>query len=221
MNPARPASDHRPPESDTGRHTPAAAAGARPGLRERKKIKTRRTIRAEAFRLFAEQGYDATTVDQIAAAAEVSPSTFFRYFPTKEDLVVTDEYDPLTLDALAARPADEPLLQSLRHAVLESLRQVVADEPDEVRQRMRLLRDVPAVRGRMAESVSSTAGALAEALSRRGGVHDVFEARVLAGAFLGAMQETVLYWSEDGGPEDLVALIERALDVLGNGLGRR
>ena len=74
------------------------------GLRERKKAKTRAAIRAHGMRLFAEQGYAATTVDQIAEAAEVSQSTFFRYFPTKEDLVLTDEYDPAIVAAMRAMP---------------------------------------------------------------------------------------------------------------------
>src|SRR6266516_841718 len=76
---------------------PAAPAGpaprARPGLRERKKARTRAAIRDHAMRLIREQGYDATTVEQIAEAAEVSPSTFFRYFPTKEDVVLQDDMD--------------------------------------------------------------------------------------------------------------------------------
>src|SRR5690606_14406568 len=68
--------------------TPAAQA---PGLRERKKIKTRRAIRAAMYALVEEQGYEATTVEQIAERADVSPSTVFRYFPTKEDILLTDE----------------------------------------------------------------------------------------------------------------------------------
>src|SRR6201997_787503 len=87
-----------------------------PGLRERKKIRTRETIRREAFRLIEANGYAATTVEQIAEAAEVSPSTFFRYFPTKESVLLADDMDPLIMDALAAQPADVSPLRAIRRA---------------------------------------------------------------------------------------------------------
>jgi AcrR family transcriptional regulator len=75
----------------------------RPGLRERKRQRTLSEIQRVALDLFGRQGYEATTIEQIAEEAEVSPSTVFRYFPTKEDLVLNDEYDPLLLAAIGGR----------------------------------------------------------------------------------------------------------------------
>ena len=89
----------------------------KPGLRERKKAKTRAAIQEHALRLFREQGYDATTVEQIAEAAEVSPSTFFRYFPTKEDVVAYDALDPLVMAAWRAQPADMRPIAAMRKAM--------------------------------------------------------------------------------------------------------
>src|SRR5262245_14325897 len=94
------------------------------GLRERKKAKTRAAIQEHALRLFQEQGYNETTVEQIAEAAEVSPSTFFRYFPTKEDVALYDAFDPLFIEAFQNQPPSLSLMQALRaafHEVYEEL----------------------------------------------------------------------------------------------------
>src|SRR6476620_1763051 len=88
-----------------------------PGLRERKKAKTRAAIQEHALRLFQEQGYDATTVEQIAEAAEVSPSTFFRYFPTKEDVVLYDDLDPVFIAVFEAQPPELTPIQAMRKAL--------------------------------------------------------------------------------------------------------
>src|SRR5262245_52260191 len=90
-------------------------------LRERKRTRTRLMIQTEALRLFAEKGYAHTTVEEIADAAAISPRTFFRYFPSKEDVVMWDEYDPLALELLEARPDEEPLVESFRAIIRESL----------------------------------------------------------------------------------------------------
>ena len=105
-----------------------APAAERPvGLRERKKARTRAAIREHALRLFREQGYHATTVEQIAEAAEVSPSTFFRYFPTKEDVVLQDDFDILGIAAFEAQPAELSPIAAFRAAADAGLRG--ADRP--------------------------------------------------------------------------------------------
>lgn len=199
------------------------ASASRTGLRERKKIKTRRAIRTAAYRLFEEQGYGATSVERIAEEAEVSPSTVFRYFPAKEDIVLSDEYDPLLHEALTARPSGEPPVTALREAMLDVIGRTAAREPGrepaEVRQRLRLVREVPALRARLAEHMSGTASLLASALSVRTGLaRDSFELRVLTGALLGALTEALFCWSEDDDGRDISAVVDRALSLVEGGL---
>jgi AcrR family transcriptional regulator len=100
------------------------ALGAETGLRERKKQRTRDALIAAAFDLFARKGFEATTVEEIADAVEVSSRTFFRYFASKEDVAIspTDDMFGAVLDALAARPAGEPALTAVRRASVEVLR---------------------------------------------------------------------------------------------------
>ncbi|MEF3112826.1 TetR family transcriptional regulator [Streptomyces chrestomyceticus] len=191
----------------------------RTGLRERKKIQTRRAIRRAAYRLFAEHGYEATSVDRIAAAADVSPSTVFRYFPTREDIVLTDEYDPLLEAGLRARPADEPMAESMRHVAVEALRRLPAEERAELAQRARLIREVPAIRGRTAENTARDSAMISAVLAERTGRSaDDLEVRVVCAAILAGLQEALLHWAADGRPEDLGTLIDRSMNVLGRGL---
>ncbi|KEF07213.1 TetR family transcriptional regulator [Streptomyces rimosus subsp. rimosus] len=202
----------------------AQRSAARPtapkaGLRERKKIQTRQAIRRAAYRLFEEQGYDATPVDRIAEAADVSPSTVFRYFPTKEDIVLTDEYDPMLEAELRARPADEPMIESLRHVTVEALRRITVEERTELVQRARLMREVPAIRGRMAENTARDTDMISAVLAERSGrPADDLEIRVIAAALLAALQEALMRWVADGQRDDLEGLIDRAMDVLARGL---
>jgi AcrR family transcriptional regulator len=109
------------------------------------KAKTRAAIQAQALRLFAQQGYDETTVDQIAEAAEVSQSTFFRYFPTKEDVVLHDRYDPLLIAAFHAQPAELRPIEALRGAMGAVLGELPADELELEQARGELIFSVPEV----------------------------------------------------------------------------
>ncbi|OXS33586.1 TetR/AcrR family transcriptional regulator [Streptomyces sp. XY006] len=190
-----------------------------PGLRERKKIKTRQAIRTATYALIDEQGYDATTIEQIAERAEVSPSTVFRYFPTKEDIVVTDEWDRLMTAELRARPEDESWAAVLRRVIRTALDLSLAEEPEVLRLRARLGVEVPAVRARMLESTAVTGRLLREALAERSGLDpDGLELRVFAMSVMGGLMEASRYWAETGHRDDIRVLVDRALDVLEHGL---
>src|SRR5215207_6109076 len=97
QTPARPARTLEPPthEADHGARTRLADAWPSLHLREPRRLRTRRTIQAQALRLFADKGFQATTIEEIAAAAEMAPRTFFRYFPTKEEVVFWAEFPPM------------------------------------------------------------------------------------------------------------------------------
>ncbi|MGI5245827.1 TetR family transcriptional regulator [Dactylosporangium sp. CA-139066] len=190
-----------------------------PGLRERKKQKTRWAIQEHAVRLFVQQGYDATTIEQIAEAAEISPSTFFRYFKTKEDAVIQDRYDELMAQAIRAAPADLKPLDVVRRAFVESFAAIDPDEVEQVLQRARLQFSVPALRMRsldnMQESIRYLAAPLAERLGRE---PDDFRCQAFIGACVGAMINAVLAWAREGtNPAELRPLIEEALSVIADG----
>ncbi|WP_406135965.1 TetR family transcriptional regulator [Streptomyces sp. NBC_01089] len=190
-----------------------------PGLRERKKLKTRQTIRREAYRLFAGQGYEATTVDRIAEAAEVSPSTFFRYFPTKEDVVLVDEYAPVLAGALESRPADEPVVDAIRHAFTGSLAQLLGADRQELLFRTRLAFAIPAIRVRAADQQLRSQDAVAALIVERTGREPGdLEANCAAAAITAVFSAVVRHWTESGGAGDLAELFDRQLSMLSAGL---
>src|ERR1700743_1789484 len=111
-----------------------AGRAATAGLREAKKARTAASLREHALRLFREHGYQATTVEQIAAAAEVSPSTFFRYFPTKEDVVLQDDMDTRLIAALEQQPAGLGPVAAIRAAVRQMSSSYTAADLDVLRE---------------------------------------------------------------------------------------
>ena len=184
------------------------------GLRERKKLKTRDAIQRAAIRLFQRQGYERTTVEEIAAAAEISPSTFFNYFRTKEDVVMLDVYDPMTLALLEARPKDEPLSAVLR-AVLQGLSGFIARDKEVILARARILMEEPALRSRMWDEVERTQALLVPIVARRCGRDaDDFEVRIVVRAMIAGMYEAAMNWFRTGGRDDITRLMSRALDVM-------
>ncbi len=170
-----------------------------PGLRERKKARTRASIREHALRLFGEQGYAATRVEQIAEAAEVSPATFYRYFPTKEDVVLQDDLDLLTLEALEAQPPGLSPLAAVRGAVAAARAGFTAEERERFRQTTELTMAVPEIRARALDEFARTIDVTAAVLARRSGRKaDDVAVRALAGAIFGVILASTLPVLEQG-----------------------
>ena len=158
------------------------------GLRERKKLKTREALRRAAFRLFDENGYANTTVEQIADAAEVSPSTFFRYFPSKESVLLADDMDPVILAALARQPAHLSPVAAVRRAAEEAFATMSEEQWEAERTRQRLIFSIPEIKAAHFDEYYRTIRTIGEALGQRlGRDRDDFELRVFAGALVGAI----------------------------------
>ena len=158
------------------------------GLRERKKARTKAAIQHHALQLFLEQGYAETTVEQIAAAAEVSPSTFFRYFPTKEETVLTDLMDAPTMALVVAAPAELSLVRALEYGVEQSFAQMSDEQIRLEFTRNALIRSVPELqKGALAE-ITRPMELLIEAVAVRSGrpAGDP-GVRVFAGAVVGGI----------------------------------
>jgi len=186
------------------------------GLRDRKKIQTRMTIRNEAMRLIEENGYANTTVEQIAEAAEVSPSTFFRYFPSKEMVLMANDLDLVTIRALEQQPADLPSLQAFRRALEITMATLSEDEWRFERARLRMVLSIPELKAAQFEEYRSTVAALTAADCRRTGrAPDDFEVRVFVGALAGGLMAVLDQAS--GVPERMY----RALDFMEAGMPLR
>lgn len=184
------------------------------GLRERKKQKTREAIQRVALRLFLKQGYAKTTIEEIAAAVEISPSTFFNYFPTKEEVVMLDIYDPIAIDLFRARPADEPLSLSFRRA-LTGLAEHLERDRELILTRGRLLLQIPDLRARVWDEMERTQEFIVALFAERSGRGpDDFELRITVRALIAAAYEASIRWMRSGGRDQLVDLINRALDVV-------
>lgn len=179
--------------------------------RERKKAETRQRLQEQALRLFTERGYDATTVEQIAAAAGVSHMTFFRYFPTKEDVVLSDSYDPILVAAIQSRPRAEDPVTRVQTALRDGLGAIYPAIRDMLLVRTRLCLRTPALRARLWENQFATRELLADALDDG---EPSFATRVLASACLATLTTALEEWVAADGAVALPELFDEAFDAL-------
>ena len=199
-----------------------AGESTRDGLRERKKARTRASLREHALRLFREQGYQATTVEQIAAAAEVSPSTFFRYFPTKEDVVIRDDFDARLFEALERQPPNLAPIAAIRAAVGDALATLTPKEWAEFRESSDLTFSIPEIRSRAFDELAQTIANMADVLAKRvGRAPDDLAVRVMAGAVFGVIMTVTMPWTDlgqDDAGADAFRRVDEALALLEAGL---
>jgi AcrR family transcriptional regulator len=190
-----------------------------PGLRERKKEQTRRALAEVALDLFETRGYASTTVEDIAAAADVSPRTFFRYFSGKDEAVFdrAGDVEGAFRALLDSRPADEPLLVSLREIGKALIAGEMVDEP-RLRRLLALTRTEPALRNRYNAVIDTIERELTVWAAGRLGVPATdLRPRLVAAAVLAARRVAMDTWLESPG-DDLADQLTRAIDLLATGL---
>lgn len=195
------------------------SAGDRPvGLRERHKRRTRAAIRAAALRLCLEQGFAATTVEQIAAEAEVSATTFFRYFPSKEDVIISDDLLEDRPPMFVGAPPGMSAFDLVRWKVRNLFEWSADDEWAGNRDRVRLIRSDPVLTAAQQDLFERRLGegtkVLAEYLGRP---LDDFGVRVFLGAVTGAINQ-VIDPEEDPEPDVAMQAVMDVLDLLERGI---
>jgi len=182
------------------------------GLRELKKTRTRQAVQQAAMRLFDTQGYAATTVEQIAAAAEISTATFYRYYSDKEDIVFGDDDRAVVEEVIAAQPPGETVAATIG-ALFRRLAAEFEADRDAVIVRMRLMNGVPGLQARRWATRQKTADLLARLLAPRAHtVPDDRDLRLAIAVALAAEAETLFYWARTGGSSPLDHLLADALE---------
>ncbi len=191
------------------------------GLRERKKRERRRCIEEVALDLFEEHGFDGTTIDDIAAGADIAPRTFFYYFDTKEDVVLADYASRLDriIDVLRARAAAEPPWAALQASFVT----VAADyetRRDDLIRRFTIMAAHPPVSARSLQLQAGWEDALTDVLIERAGPDaDRLESRLLASAALACMRSSLRHWLLTGQATALPDLFDACFERLATGLG--
>ena len=180
-------------------------------LRQRQRAETKQRIQRQAIRLFAEQGYDATTVNEVAAAAGVAAMTVYRNFPTKEDLVLYDDFDQVAAATITELPATGSLADRIARTMLATFDLAIAHDRDFLLTRLRLMIATPALQARHLDSQYRLQEAFVTAI--RAGSTDAaleFQARAAASACLGVAHIALLRWASEDGETSLPDLFRDA-----------
>ncbi|MBB3049473.1 AcrR family transcriptional regulator [Prauserella isguenensis] len=187
-----------------------------PGLRERKKRKAMRHIQDTALRLFAEHGFTSVTIERVADEAEVSPSTVYRYFGTKEQLVLYDETDPDLLRRFDGLLNDHGPVEALRRVLGELEDHLPADE-SLLRTRIHLMLSEPSVRKALGAEIDQVEALLRDILAIHTGLGlDSLRLRVFVSSMVHGLIALIEYWHDTGYREPLEDLVDETFGMLAN-----
>ncbi|WTW93180.1 TetR family transcriptional regulator [Streptomycetaceae bacterium NBC_01309] len=202
----------------------APGTGAAAGLRERKKERTREALVDAALELFWRKGYDATTIDEIVAAVDVSRRTFFRYFPGKEEVALarSSEVERSLVAAVAARPADEPPVVALRRATSAVMDDIACDpelgSTEAWLRTRRLIEGNPTLMAASLRHAMETERLMAAEIARRQGVDPQRDLRpaITVSCFNAVVRVAMDEWTERGAfdPEELAATVDAAWSAM-------
>lgn len=199
------------------------------GLRERKKARTREAILDAALDLFEAKGYDNTTVEEIAEAADISPRTFFRYFESKLDLIMVDKefdnhddaesHEETFASWILQGEQGDSLVDSIRKRIVEQFNERIASDACNVR-RVRLMMGTPSLRAIAYEHFGEHQPELVKVFAEALGVdEDDLQAHLFATAVGNTLWTVIDRWvAEDGSQERLTEMLDEGFTLLGNGL---
>lgn len=189
------------------------------GLRQRKRNAAMLRIQSVALDLFEARGFEDVTVEEIAEASEVSPSSVYRYFGTKEQLILWDEFDPLLRDHAARAMSDEVPLAGLRRELLATIATFTPDDERRLVRRLRLVGSSRALEEATVAHAYAAAKLLEQVLAQQLGrpVEDL-EVQVFAHAFTGGFFGMFHHWQGTGFREPMRVIVERVFEIFEEGL---
>jgi AcrR family transcriptional regulator len=191
----------------------------RTGLRERQRVAAVRRIQEAALDLFDERGFENVTIEEIAAVAEVSPSSVYRYLGTKEGIVLYDEFDFRLIDAVEAELVAHPPVEAVRRALASVMSAFFGREEELARRKLRYAFESPNLHAAMTQQVDRLADLVGEALARASGRNrGELEIQVIASSLVWALTAAARVWHAEGYARPLEALLAEALAVVEHGL---
>jgi AcrR family transcriptional regulator len=192
---------------------------SKPGLRERKKFAAMRRIQEVAMDLFDEREFADVTIEEIAETADVSPSSVYRYFGTKEQVVLWDDFDVRLLDSFEAEFASHRPVEAMRRSLSGAITELFNRDDDLVKRKTRYALEEPALRPALLEQTDVFTQRVAEAFARASGqAADELEPQVVAATLIAALMAAARHWYSHGYQNPVVDEFEQALAIVERGL---